>query len=136
MPVKFRALSKTIYAAEEGKICSRVCLQVYWHKKINPPFPKVFNLRKAIVSFCRLKYKNFKLLLTMGSWGSKVEKPVANVVNKVEIEEQNGITFIECLMLIITVILTLQFILKLYSIHKKTLKKKYMSRAMSIPQLE
>lgn len=69
----------------------------------------------------------------MGKQESKLERPSANVINEVEVNEQ--IVNYEVYLIIITVLLAAHLAIKLYSWHKKTLKKTYMARAASVAQI-
>lgn len=68
----------------------------------------------------------------MGKPNSKIEKPSANVINEVEVVQNRNPdqSAIQLYLLIITVCVSLNFLLKLYSLHSKRLKKKYTGNNM------
>lgn len=69
----------------------------------------------------------------MGKTLSKVDKPNANVVNEVVVN--TGLNLVEICLIIITVITLLILALKLYAMHNKKLKKKYMSRSNELDKI-
>lgn len=64
----------------------------------------------------------------MGSQPSKIVDPKANVVNELEIQTNvPKLAFIETLLTIITIISCVTFVLRIYAMHNKKLKKRYQS---------
>lgn len=72
----------------------------------------------------------------MGKEQSKFVRPNANVVNEVKVvEHQIDLFKIELYLILITAFVCLNFALKIYSIHNKILKKKYMSKASNLERV-
>lgn len=71
----------------------------------------------------------------MGKEQSKIENPKANVVNEVEVTETKDSTSLQLLLWIIIMLLILQVGLKIFLLHKKSLKRRYMTRAASMAQI-
>lgn len=69
----------------------------------------------------------------MGKEQSKIEKPVANVIN--EVEAPREINSYDKYFIIIIILLVCHLLIKLYTWHKKTLKKQYLTRAASLAQI-
>lgn len=72
----------------------------------------------------------------MGKPNSKIEKPNANVVNNLEIiDHTEQIDSLWTLFLIAIIISTVDLLLKFYLLHKKSLKRKYVSRANDLDKV-
>lgn len=71
----------------------------------------------------------------MGKEQSKIENPKANVVNEVDIIENKESTSVPYLLWIIISLLVMQVAIKIFLLHKKSLKRKYMTRAASLAQI-
>lgn len=71
----------------------------------------------------------------MGKEQSKIENPKANVVNEVEVTETNDSPSLQFLLWIIIVLMSLQIGLKIYLLHKKSLKRRYLTRATDLAQI-
>lgn len=72
----------------------------------------------------------------MGKQQSKLVRPNANVINEVKVVERELSLFqIEICLILITIFLGLSFALKIYSMHNKILKKKYILRANSMDRV-
>lgn len=66
----------------------------------------------------------------MGNKESKIKNPNANVVNNIEVKDHTEhLNSIWCLLLTTLIINILHFLIAIYKIHKRSLKKKYISRA-------
>lgn len=58
------------------------------------------------------------------------DRPKANVVNEVKItEEHPNLGTIEIYLLIITIVIVINFLIRMYQMHKKNIKKQYLSKA-------
>lgn len=72
----------------------------------------------------------------MGKEQSKIEKPNANVVTNLEIvDHTQEINSLWILTLILTIITALNLLLKIYLLHKRSLRKQYMSRANDLDKV-
>ena len=72
----------------------------------------------------------------MGGQESKITDPKANVVNEVVITHNNSdLLLIEICLLIITTIVCIDVLVKIYSQHNKILKKKYQSRETDLDKM-
>lgn len=72
----------------------------------------------------------------MGKTQSKVEKPNANVINNVKIvDHTQEINSLWLLLLILIILSTINLLIKIYQLHKKSLKKKYSSRADNLDKI-
>lgn len=72
----------------------------------------------------------------MGKTESKIENPNANVVNKVEIvDHSKEINSLWVLTLILVIIAATNLLLKIYIFHKRSLRKKYTSRANDLDKV-
>lgn len=72
----------------------------------------------------------------MGGTKSKIEITNANVINNVEvIGHTPEINSVWLLLLILTIISAFNLILKLYILHKRSLRKKYASRADNLDKI-
>lgn len=71
----------------------------------------------------------------MGKEQSKIVNPKANVVNEVEVVENNTSGSLPFLLWIIIILLSIQIGLKVFLLHKKSLKRRYMARAMSMDKI-
>lgn len=72
----------------------------------------------------------------MGAQKSKIVNPTANVINEVEVGTHiPDLVLIETLLIVITVILTLNFVFKIYAMHSRKLKKKYQSKATDLDKI-
>lgn len=73
----------------------------------------------------------------MGQPESKVVKPNANVVNEVIVENNysKDLDAIKLYLLLISIVLSTNFILSIYAMHNKKLKKKYSSRANDLDKI-
>lgn len=72
----------------------------------------------------------------MGGSESKIEDPNANVVNNIEIvDHTQHLNAIWYLVLITLIISSLNLFLALYKLHKRSLRKKYMSRANDLQKI-
>lgn len=72
----------------------------------------------------------------MGKPQSKIEKPNANVVNNVEIiDHKDEINSLWTLTLILIIIAAVNLLLKIYVLHKRSIKKKYISRANDLDKV-
>lgn len=68
----------------------------------------------------------------MGTENSKLERPNANVINEVNVaEDPVNLSQIKICLTILTILACLSFALKLYSMHNRILKKKYLSQGNS-----
>lgn len=69
----------------------------------------------------------------MGNRSTKIQDPKANVINEIEIDQKQVNTErMEICLVIITIFTVLTFALRVYAIHNKNLKKRYMSRANNL----
>lgn len=72
----------------------------------------------------------------MGKTESKLEKPNANVVNNLEIiDHREQINSLWILLLILIIITAVNLIMKLYILHKRSLRKRYASRATDLDKV-
>lgn len=72
----------------------------------------------------------------MGKPLSKIENPSANVVNEVEVVQGNvNLELIEFCLIIITLLISLNSVLRVYALHNNRLKKKYTSRANDLDRV-
>lgn len=72
----------------------------------------------------------------MGQKSSKIENPNANVINEIEVGQGTvNLERIEICLMIIAILTILDFALRIYSIHNRKLKKKYMSRANDLDKI-
>lgn len=72
----------------------------------------------------------------MGRPHSKVENPNANVVNEVIIDnDMTDLYEIKIYILLVAIIAILNLALKVYAMHNKRLKKKYVSRATDLDKI-
>lgn len=72
----------------------------------------------------------------MGGKESKIDNPTANVINEVEVMENRvDLHTIELCLIIMTILIALNSILKAYAFHNKRLKKKYISRANDLDKV-
>lgn len=72
----------------------------------------------------------------MGQPESKLEKPNANVITNVEVVDHTArIDSLWFLLLCITVMTGANLTLKLYLLHKRSLRKKYASRADNLDKI-
>jgi len=71
----------------------------------------------------------------MGLTDTKAVDSTANVINKVE-SNNNDLELIHTLLIIIVVIMCANCFHKLYKLHIKCLKKKYMSQANDMDKIE
>lgn len=72
----------------------------------------------------------------MGKPNSKIENPNANVVTNVEIVDHTSeINSLRIIMLVLTIITALNFLLKIYILHKRSLRKQYLSRANDLDKV-
>lgn len=67
---------------------------------------------------------------------TKLDRPTANVINEVEVlQDKINLNKIEICIIIITIIIGLNFLLRLYSMHSRRLKKRYSSRATELDKI-
>lgn len=67
---------------------------------------------------------------------TKLDRPTANVINEVEIlQDKINLNRIEICLIIITVLIGLNFLLRIYTLHNKRLKKKYLSKANDLDKI-
>lgn len=72
----------------------------------------------------------------MGAQKSKIEKPNANVINNLEIiDHTTQLDSIWYLLLIITVISVANLSIRIYLLHKRSLRKRYISRANELDKI-
>lgn len=72
----------------------------------------------------------------MGQEQSKIVKPNANVVNEVKVVEREVNLFkVELYLVLLTAFVCLNFALKVYAMHNKILKKKYLAKASNQVQV-
>lgn len=72
----------------------------------------------------------------MGGHESKIEKPNANVINNLEIiDHTDQLNSIRYLLLAITVISIADLSIRIYQLHKKSLRKRYLSRANELDKI-
>lgn len=73
----------------------------------------------------------------MGNRETKIVDPKANVINEVIVEQKNnnGIDQIKLYLLIITVILGIELVLKLYKMHNKRIKKRYIGQINEVERI-
>lgn len=72
----------------------------------------------------------------MGGKQSKITDPAANIVNEIEVnQEMANFALIETTLVIISVLMCLSVALKLYSMHNKMLKRKYLNRINSVEKI-
>lgn len=74
----------------------------------------------------------------MGGTQSKNDHPNANVINDVIVEENVKIpedNSTKIMLFIITLILVINMIMKLYKLHNNKLKRKYLNRAASVASI-
>lgn len=72
----------------------------------------------------------------MGRPHSKVENANANVLNEVVIDNNNQDLFeIKIYILLVAIITVLNLAFKIYAMHNKKLKKKYISRANELDKI-
>lgn len=70
----------------------------------------------------------------MGGTTSKINRPNANVVNDITVDEKLTVntSTIEIFLLIICVLLMIQIVMRLYKIHTHKMRKRYLTRAASL----
>ena len=67
---------------------------------------------------------------------TKLERPTANVINEVEVlQNKINLNKIEICLIVITILIGLNFVLKVYSMHTRRLKKRYSSRANELDKI-
>ena len=67
---------------------------------------------------------------------SKLNRPTANVINEIEVgQEKINLNKIEICLLIITILIGLNFVLKIYNMHTRRLRKIYLSRANDVDKV-
>lgn len=72
----------------------------------------------------------------MGHRNSKISNPTANVVNNVEIvDHTTQIDSLWYILLISTVLSAVNLLLKLYLLHKRSLRKRYASRGDNLDKI-
>lgn len=72
----------------------------------------------------------------MGKHQSKIKDANANVINEVDIENNStDLSKIEICLYILTILIGLKFVLQLYKINHKNLKKKYLSRSNDLDRV-
>lgn len=72
----------------------------------------------------------------MGKPQSKIVNPNANVINNVEIVDHTAhIDSLWYLLLILTVLCAVNLLLKVYLMHKRSIKKRYMSRGNDLDKI-
>lgn len=72
----------------------------------------------------------------MGKQQSKIVNPNANVINNVEIVDHTAqIDSLWYLLLILIVLCAVNLLLKVYLLHKRSIKKRYMSRANELDKI-
>lgn len=72
----------------------------------------------------------------MGGKESKIENPNANVVNNIEIiDHTSQLDSLWYLLLISTVLCAVNLLLKIYLLHKRSLRKRYVSRANDLEKI-
>lgn len=72
----------------------------------------------------------------MGGQKSKIERPNANVVNNVEIiDHTNQLDSLWFLLLISTILSAVSLLIKIYLLHKRSLRKRYASRANELDKI-
>lgn len=72
---------------------------------------------------------------TMGNEESKIQDPKANVINEVEVVDKQDSNSLQLQLWIIIFLITIQIGLKLFLLHKKSLKRRYMNRAASMAEV-
>lgn len=72
----------------------------------------------------------------MGGKNAKFENPKANIINNVEvIDHTSELNSLWYLLLILVAISAISLLLKIYILHKRSLKKTYISRANNIEKI-
>lgn len=72
----------------------------------------------------------------MGGNPTKLSNPKGNVINNVEIVDHTSqIDSVWSLMLVSVVLQALSLLIKLYQLHKRSLRKKYESRATELDKI-
>lgn len=71
----------------------------------------------------------------MGQKQSRIDNPNTNLWNEIDINEGTNLQTIEICLIIITTLVGLNFVLTIYKIHTKKLKKKYYSRAHDLDKV-
>lgn len=72
----------------------------------------------------------------MGGKNAKFENPKANIINNVEvIDHTSELNSLWYLLLISVAISAISLLLKIYILHKRSLKKAYISRANNIEKI-
>ena len=67
---------------------------------------------------------------------SKLNRPTANVINEIEVgQEKINLNKIEICLLIITILIGLNFVLRIYNMHTRRLRKRYISRANDLDKV-
>lgn len=67
---------------------------------------------------------------------TKLDRPTANVINEVEVlQNKINLDKIEICLIIVTILLGLNFVLKVYSMHTRRLRKRYSSRANELDKI-
>lgn len=97
------------------------------NKKTN--FTNVNETSQKVLLF----YLNF--FYKMLDENSKILNPKANVVNEVEVVEKQDSSILQLQLWIIIFFIGIQLGLKLFLLHKKSLKRKYLNRAASVAEI-
>lgn len=71
----------------------------------------------------------------MGERQSTIKDSNANVINEIVVTEVDGITEIKYMLLIISILISLQFFVQVYQMHNRTIKKKYLARSASTDKI-
>lgn len=68
----------------------------------------------------------------MGNTKSQIDKANANVINEIEVGETIDLSRIEKYLAVIVVVMLLNLAVHIYGIHRRRLKKRYLSRATDL----
>lgn len=72
----------------------------------------------------------------MGGRQSKITEPTANLFNEIEItQEAPNSAIVEVTLIMITVLLGLNLALKIYGMHIRRLKRRYLNRMNSVEKI-
>lgn len=72
----------------------------------------------------------------MGAKESKIEDPNANIINNVEIvDHTNHLESIWNILLITVILSATNLLIKIYLLHKKSLRKRYISRGNDLEKI-
>lgn len=82
-----------------------------------------------------LIFLDSSLYLKMLDEQSKIVNPKANIVNEIDVAEKQDSTITQIQLWIIIFLIAMQVGLKLFLLHKKSLKRKYMNRAASLAEV-